>query len=193
MMNKDASSFPIKEAENLRAVLTEHNLSQTELAARVGKSNGYLSYRLSLLLLPEDIQKLIEEGEIKIMHARELGKAARRKIEPDKLRQLVGDATSMSLEEFRKKVNETLGVGGRVPRRKARKVDDNLPRTREEVALVLLKLEKEVSSGRPPPEEVARAVDMTNTLRWVLGVDDAEIPFVVECDDGKFRQVTQIY
>ncbi len=63
---------PIEEAEGLQRLEQEFGYSQTELAAKVGKSRPYISNALRLLKLSPAVKKLTEEGRISAGHARAL-------------------------------------------------------------------------------------------------------------------------
>ena len=63
---------PIEEAAAYKNLMDFSNLSQDELAARVGKNRSTVANALRLLKLPVEIQKSIEEGKVSSGHARAL-------------------------------------------------------------------------------------------------------------------------
>ncbi len=63
---------PIEEAAAFKNLMDFSNLSQDELAARMGKNRSTVANALRLLKLPIEIQKSIEEGKISSGHARAL-------------------------------------------------------------------------------------------------------------------------
>jgi ParB family transcriptional regulator, chromosome partitioning protein len=63
---------PIEEAGAYHRLLTEFNLSQADLAARVGKERSSISNAIRLLSLPSEIQELISGGKLSAGHARAL-------------------------------------------------------------------------------------------------------------------------
>jgi ParB family transcriptional regulator, chromosome partitioning protein len=63
---------PIEEAGAYHRLLTEFNLSQADLAARVGKERSSISNAIRLLSLPSEIQELLSSGKISAGHARAL-------------------------------------------------------------------------------------------------------------------------
>ena len=63
---------PIEEAAAYKNLMDFSNLSQDELALRVGKNRSTVANSLRLLKLPAEIQKSIEEGSISPGHARAL-------------------------------------------------------------------------------------------------------------------------
>lgn len=61
---------PIEEAVAYQRLLNEFNLSQDELARRIGKSRPVVTNTLRLLTLPEPIQKAVIDGKISYSSAR---------------------------------------------------------------------------------------------------------------------------
>jgi len=60
---------PIEEAEGLRELLDQHERTQQELGERIGVSQPYISNRLRLLKLPEEVQGHISRGMLTPGHA----------------------------------------------------------------------------------------------------------------------------
>jgi len=63
---------PIEEAAAYKNLMDFSNLSQDELAMRMGKNRSTVANALRLLKLPIEIQKSIEEGKVSSGHARAL-------------------------------------------------------------------------------------------------------------------------
>jgi ParB family transcriptional regulator, chromosome partitioning protein len=63
---------PIEEAHAYRKLIDSIGLTQETLAERVGRDRSYITNYLRLLRLPQDIQRLIEEGKLSTGHARTL-------------------------------------------------------------------------------------------------------------------------
>jgi len=63
---------PIEEAAAYKNLMDFSNLSQDELAMRMGKNRSTVTNALRLLKLPIEVQKSIEEGKISSGHARAL-------------------------------------------------------------------------------------------------------------------------
>lgn len=61
---------PVEEAEGYQRLMKEYGLTQEEAAARVGKSRPAVANALRLLLLPEEVRSLVEDGTISAGHAR---------------------------------------------------------------------------------------------------------------------------
>ena len=60
---------PMEEAEGYQRLMKEYGLTQEEAAARVGKSRPAVANALRLLLLPEEVRSLVEDGTISAGHA----------------------------------------------------------------------------------------------------------------------------
>jgi len=61
---------PIEEAAAFRQIMDLENLSQEEVALRVGKNRATVANALRLLKLPADMQESIKRGELSAGHAR---------------------------------------------------------------------------------------------------------------------------
>jgi ParB family chromosome partitioning protein len=67
-----ANINPIEESEAYHRLITEFNLTQDKVAARVGKSRSAVANFLRLRQLPEPIKTSIQEGKLTMGHARAL-------------------------------------------------------------------------------------------------------------------------
>ena len=74
----------IEEAKAYKAIIDASNLTQEELAKKVGKSRSYITNILGLLTLPVSIQNLILDNKISMGHARVLSKIE----DEDKIKEL---------------------------------------------------------------------------------------------------------
>src|ERR1044072_6783200 len=61
---------PIEEANAYKKLLEKQNLTQEEIAKRVGKDRTSITNSLRLLKLPLEIQKMVEDEELSKGHAR---------------------------------------------------------------------------------------------------------------------------
>ncbi len=64
----------IEEATAYQTLMQNLNLTQEELAKRVGKSRSYITNMLGLLILPEEVKNLVKQGSLSMSHARVLSK-----------------------------------------------------------------------------------------------------------------------
>jgi ParB family transcriptional regulator, chromosome partitioning protein len=63
---------PIEEANAYKKLLESRDLTQDEVAQRVGKERSSITNSLRLLKLPVEVQKLVEEEKLSMGHARAL-------------------------------------------------------------------------------------------------------------------------
>jgi ParB family chromosome partitioning protein len=61
---------PIEEAQAYQKLIERVGLTQEALAAKFGRDRSYITNYLRLLKLPDDIQRLVEEGRLSSGHAR---------------------------------------------------------------------------------------------------------------------------
>lgn len=65
---------PIEEAEGFFRIINKTNITQEELAEKVGKSRTHVTNMLGLLRLPEYVRNLVNTKELSMSHARILSK-----------------------------------------------------------------------------------------------------------------------
>lgn len=63
---------PAEEARGYQVLMEDYGLTQEQVAQRMGKSRPAITNTLRLLALPEDLLKLVEEGQLSAGHARAL-------------------------------------------------------------------------------------------------------------------------
>lgn len=63
---------PIEEAAAIRALMDEHDLTQEEVAKRLGKSRPAVANSVRLLALPDEVRDLVLEGKLQAGHCRVL-------------------------------------------------------------------------------------------------------------------------
>lgn len=63
---------PIEEANAYKSLLEKSDLTQEEVAQRVGKDRSSITNALRLLKLPPEVQRLVEEDKLSMGHARAL-------------------------------------------------------------------------------------------------------------------------
>ncbi len=61
---------PIEEAQGYKSLIEDFNLTQEQAAEKVGKSRSALTNSMRLLALPEEVQKMVKDGELSSGHAR---------------------------------------------------------------------------------------------------------------------------
>ncbi|MBR5948944.1 MAG: ParB/RepB/Spo0J family partition protein [Clostridia bacterium] len=63
----------MEEARAIRLLMDEHDLTQDEVAKRLGKSRPAIANSVRLLSLPEQVQQLLYDGKLQAGHCRVLG------------------------------------------------------------------------------------------------------------------------
>jgi ParB family chromosome partitioning protein len=63
---------PLEEARAFEHLRSEHGLSQSEIAEQIGRDRSTVANALRLLKLPEEIQELVESGQLSAGHGRTL-------------------------------------------------------------------------------------------------------------------------
>lgn len=63
---------PVEEGEGYKALAEQFNLTQAEIAKKVGKSRSAVANAMRLVELPLEIKKAVAEGELSMGHARAL-------------------------------------------------------------------------------------------------------------------------
>lgn len=63
---------PLEEAEGYQTLMNKLNLTQVDVAQRLGKSRPYIANHLRLLNLPQDVKRMLQEGFISMGQARTL-------------------------------------------------------------------------------------------------------------------------
>ncbi|MAW53180.1 MAG: chromosome partitioning protein ParB [Geminicoccus sp.] len=70
IQREDLSLF--EEAEGYRRLITQFSYTQAEVAERVGKSRAHIANTLRLLAMPDQLRRMVEEGQLSAGHARAL-------------------------------------------------------------------------------------------------------------------------
>ena len=68
----EAVSYTLEEAAAIRTLMDEHDLTQDEVAKRLGKSRPAIANAVRLLSLPEELQALVLEDKLSAGHCRVL-------------------------------------------------------------------------------------------------------------------------
>ena len=63
---------PLEEANAYQTMMTKLKMTQADVAERLGKSRPYVTNHLRLLTLPEDVKKLLRNGDLSMGQARTL-------------------------------------------------------------------------------------------------------------------------
>ena len=100
---------PIEEAEAYQTLLDKLDITQEELAKRLGKSRPHVTNHIRLLSLPKEIQKLISEGKISMGHGRALLGLKKKQLIPAIVEKILKDGWNVrQLELYIQQLNENV-------------------------------------------------------------------------------------
>lgn len=98
---------PIELAKGYQRLMVEWNLTQEDVARKIGKDRATIANMIRLLKLPQEIQDSLQKGEIKEGHARSILAIADPKIQKDVWRKTIKSALSVRrVEQLVKKYQE---------------------------------------------------------------------------------------
>ncbi|QYO66234.1 ParB/RepB/Spo0J family partition protein [Leptolyngbya sp. 7M] len=117
---------PIEEAAAYRKLIDTIGLTQEQIAERVGKERSLIATALRLLKLPEEIQKLIEEGKLSAGHGRALLLSDDRSTQIRAAREMI--ERQMSVREAERTIKRATSRPSAKPQNKIseRSIDPNL-------------------------------------------------------------------
>ncbi len=123
---------PLEEALAYKQLIDEFNLTQDEVAKKVGKERSTVTNVLRVLQLPDYAKEDLASGKISLGHARVLLSLAQ---EPAAMKELHAKMISQGMsvrqaEKTAKEIKRSLGFGGKSTPRQSGKVSqemDNLP------------------------------------------------------------------
>lgn len=110
---------PVEEARAYERLATEFNLSQSEIAARVGKERATVANYLRLLKLPSEVLQMLTAGEISMGHAKAILTIKEASAQLSLARKVVKESLSVrALEEIVSRV-VVLDAGHRITHKSA--------------------------------------------------------------------------
>ncbi|MBT2570970.1 ParB/RepB/Spo0J family partition protein [Planococcus sp. ISL-110] len=98
---------PIEEAEAYQKLMEALNLTQEQLAFRLGKSRPHIANHVRLLALPQNVRKLISDKELSMGHGRTLLGLRSKKLIPETAEKVVKENLNVrQLENLVQRLNE---------------------------------------------------------------------------------------
>ena len=98
---------PIEEAFAYQTLLDKLEITQEELANRLGKSRPHITNHIRLLSLPESIQSLINEGKISMGHGRALLGVKQKELLPKLVEKVINEEINVrQLEKYIQQLNQ---------------------------------------------------------------------------------------
>lgn len=121
---------PIEQANAFDRLIVECNLTQDDVAKKIGKDRSTITNTLRLLKLPQDIQVSLENGDITVGHARALIPVQDNKIQKNLWHKVMKQGVSVrQLEKLVKESSELKIVKSKQTSRKSpyvQKIEENL-------------------------------------------------------------------
>jgi len=117
---------PIEEAKAYKKLIETLGLTQETVAIRVGRDRSYVTNYLRLLRLPEDLQDLLQRGQISTGHARTLLGASHTDSQRRIARRIIEQDLSVRATERLVKLAESSGQPHSRPAGKAPEMDANV-------------------------------------------------------------------
>ena len=121
---------PIEQANAFDRLIVECNLTQDDVAKKIGKDRSTITNTLRLLKLPQDIQVSLENGEITVGHARALIPVQDEKMQKNLWHKILKQGISVrQLEKLVKESSELKIVKSKQTSRKSpyvQKIEENL-------------------------------------------------------------------
>ena len=106
---------PIEEAHAYQRLMDEFDLTQEDIASRVGKDRSTVANTVRLLALPEEIQREIERGNLSAGHARALVSVDSENARIDLARRIIDH--KLTVREAERLVKEAVAKGTDVEQR----------------------------------------------------------------------------
>jgi ParB family chromosome partitioning protein len=103
---------PVEEALGYKTLIDVGNLTQEEIAKRVGKNRATVANSLRLLKLPDEILAALDKGRISAGHARALLAVQDGAVQKKLFQRILGQ--ELSVREVEKEAAKTLDRGGQV-------------------------------------------------------------------------------
>ena len=97
---------PIEEARAVKEFAGKAGLRQDEVGRRIGRSGAWVSLRLGLLTLPEDVQERLADGRLSVAHGNGLAPYADR--DPKLIRKATEAAEQLAIGPWRSRVQQIM-------------------------------------------------------------------------------------
>ena len=181
---EDLSS--IEQAHAYKQIMTECKLSARDLAKEIGKTDGFVSQRLTLLKLEPAVQSAIQNESITPTHARELARVK----DPKQQKQLLTRATQTQASDFKAEVDAVLNEDrdkskprkGRPEKKKAKSSPASttmvFPHNEEDINNGINRMKKQLKDAEKAKNALheAHLKGIVRGISWVMGTKGAKLP-----------------
>jgi len=114
---------PIEEAKAYQSLVQDYQLTQEDIARKVGKDRASVANALRLLKLPSSIQEWVHQGKLSMGHARALLSLDSEKLQLDLARQVLDRGLSVRAVEEK---TRRLALRGAIKTPRSKREDPNL-------------------------------------------------------------------
>ncbi len=90
---------PLEEAAGIKELMQDYDLTQEDVAKKIGRSRSAVANILRLLNLPEEIQKMIKDGKISLGHAKALMGVENKELAQEIAKQIIAQDMSVRQTE----------------------------------------------------------------------------------------------
>ncbi len=161
---------PIEQAIAYQRLIEECNLTQDEVAQKIGKDRSTITNIIRLLKLPKKIQDSVRNGEISMGHARTLLAVSQPKVQTSIWQKILKEQLSVRRVEqlIKEAQNKTQARKKEAPRRSVflQKVEENLRETLGTKVVVRPKKEGgSIEIEFYSPEDLNRLIDIFEQLK----------------------------
>ena len=157
----------LEEAKAYKSLIEKLNITQEELAKKVSKSRSHITNIIGLLRLPEEVQKLIEQGKITMGHARVLSKLE----DKEEIIKLANDIANMNisvreLEKMSNKAPRSHEISKKPKNNEYRYVEDLL---RDKLDTKIKIKDKKLVISFTNDADLNRILEILNIKEWYNG------------------------
>ena len=90
---------PLEEAAGIKELMQDYDLTQEDVAKKIGRSRSAVANILRLLNLPDEIQKMIKDGKISLGHAKALMGVENKELAQEVAKQIIAQDMSVRQTE----------------------------------------------------------------------------------------------
>lgn len=131
---------PLERARAFQRLIDEFNLSTSEIARRIGKSQAYVSNSLRLISMPDAIKDGLLTGLITEGHARALAAIGDNRLMVEAYKIVLRETASVRrAEDLARRMKKAQGTEGRL--KVSRIIDESIDKLRDEIEASLVSLD----------------------------------------------------
>lgn len=168
----------IEEAEGIQHMRDAYGWTQERVAKEFGKTKMWVSYRLSLLGLNDEVKESVNARLLTATHAREIAQLPQ-EMQSDVARQVIEEQLSTrGTNELVKQIKEPESTEEYVPAQ-------NEPVSEEDITRVINKPEASLSKPREIPKRIKASDYITKFYEFLANLDFDTIDGFIELDEDQ--------